>query len=515
MARLDNSQTIARNSFWYGLELLFGLFGAFFASVVVARVMGPERMGYFSYVLLLTNFTANIALFGLPGTVRKYMAEYLSRGEAGIAHAIYRSALLFQTVIAAAITAIALAVVFVWGDPEYHIISVLLILSMAPRMIGCIPSQANTAAESLRRNTIPSVIGAMFNVVFTLTAVWIGWGLVGVAIGYTGGAVIDTVLKLQGAARMLGPVPVGTISPELRQRLYTYSGQGLVLMVLNLWVWDKSDAVILKWINPDIRQVTFFNQAFNITERLLMFPNAFAGSLTATIMAQYGRGEEKLRGLTIAGGKYAFLIAVPLLVGVACVARPAVLTLYGDAYAPLIPVLAIASVMGISKAMMVPPTSLLQATENQGFLIWTGCACGVLDAALDFLLTPRYGAIGAAVANGTAQTAALIAIAWRVRHVLQVDLRLGDFGRIALSGASMAAVVVGLGYLIPGRLGLALAVVAGVLAWCVMLRLTGAIDRADRERFGNLSRSVPGRVRPVFMGLVNWLVGQASACGGL
>jgi len=503
--KLNNSQTIARNSFWLSLELLFGFIGAFFTSVVVARVMGPQRLGYFSYVLLLTNLTTTIAMFGLPGTVRKYMAEYLSRGQPEIAHAIYRNALRVQVAIAAAITAIAMAVIFVWGNPEYHLISALLAMSMAPRLIGCIPSQANNAAELLRRNTIPSVCGAIFNVVFTLTALSIGWGLAGVAIGFAGGAAIDALLKLQNVARMLRPVPVAVIPPDLRKRLYAYSGQGLALMTLNLVVWDKSDVFFLKNLNPDISQVTFFTLAFNITERLLTFPHAFAGSLTATMMAQYGRGEEKLRNLTLAGAKYTFLIALPLMIGVASVS-PLAVTLYGNKYVPLVPVLAVAATLGIAKSMVVPPSALLQATENQGYLIWVGCTCGALDAALDILLTPKYGAVGAAWANGIAQTAALVAIAWRVRRELRMDLRLGEFGRIAFSGASMAAVVVGLGRLVPGgRIGLVIAVLAGVVVWCVMLRLTGAIDVTDRDRFASMSRALPGRVRPPFMALVNWL----------
>jgi O-antigen/teichoic acid export membrane protein len=506
---VNNSQTIARNSLWYGLELFFSMVGAFFASVVVARVMGPERLGYYSYVSWLVNITAAVALFGIPGTIRKYMAEYLSKGELAIAHAIYRMALQLQIAIAGIITLLAVALVLLWGNSQYQWISLLLVMSMAPRMIGSVPSQANNAAEAMRRNTIPSLLGAMFNVVFTLFSVWIGWGLVGVAIGFTGGAALDAVLKLYNVSQSLGGVPIGKISPDLKRRMYAYSGQGLALMILNMVVWDKSDVFILEKMNPQIAQVTFFTQAFNITERLLTFPNSFVGSLNVTIMAQFGRGEEKLRNLALAGAKYAFLIALPLMLGVACIARGAVL-LYGNQYWPLVPVLAIASTLGISKAMMVPASSLLQATENQGFLIWAGCVCGALDVGMDFWLTPRYGAIGAALANGLAQTAAMVAIWWRCRQVFRMDLRLGEFGRIGFSGAVMAAVVLAIGYIMPGRAGLVAAVMGGAVTWCVMLRLTGAIHRADRDRFANLARSLPGRIRPWFMGLVNWLASEVS-----
>jgi O-antigen/teichoic acid export membrane protein len=512
---VDNSRIIARNSFWYGLELFLGLVGGFFTSVIVARVIGPERLGYFNLILWMTNVTAMLAVLGIPGTIRKYMAEYLSKGEPGIAHAIYNTALRFQITFAASVTGLAITLVWIWGHPGYRLISILLVMSMAPRMIGFVPSQANTAAEDMRRNTIPSLLGALFNVVFTLFSLWIGWGLAGVAIGYAGGAVLDTALKLYGISETLGPIPPAKISPELKKRMYAYSGQGIALMLLNLVVWDKSDVFVLNLMNRDIKQVTFFTTAFNITERLLTFPNSFANSLNATMLAQFGRGEEKLRNLAVSGAKYAFLIAVPLMVGVACVTRPAVLLLYGEPYRPLVPVLAIAAVLGISKAMMAPASALLQATENQGVLIWVGCICGALDIALDFLWTPAYGAIGAAWANGLAQTAAAIIIWWRVWRQFRIDLRLAGFARIALSGAAMAALVVGVGYLIPGRFGLVVAVLSGVLGWCLMLRLTGAINRADRDRFANLSRTFPPAIRPVFTTALDWLAAHPKKADAL
>jgi len=502
---VNSSQTVARNSFWYGLELLFGVVGAFFTSVVVANVIGPERLATFSYVFWLTNITTAAGSFGMPVTIKKYMAEYLSRGEPDVAHAIYNAALKVQLAIAAAITVAALVLVLGWGDKGSRVISVLLVMSIAPRMIGLVASNANNAAEALRRNTVPSLIGAAFNIVFTLFSLWVGWGLVGVATGYAGGATLEAVLKLIGVRKMLSPIPVGKISPELKKRMYAYSGQGLALLVLNMVVWDKSDIAVLRFMNHDPRQITFFSIAFNISERLLMIPTAFGGSLNVTIMAQYGRGEERLRNLTITGAKYAFLLAVPLLVGVASISGPLVSLLYNEKYQAMIPVLEIAAGLAISKAMMYPPSALLQATENQGFLIWVGCVCGALDIGLDFLLTPAHGAAGAALANGLAQTAATIAIWMRVRHVFHTDLRLAEFGRIALSGAAMAAVVVPVGRLIPGHAGLAAAILCGALVWCGMLRITGALDKADRERFGHLSRTLPGSMQPLFTRLVGWL----------
>ena len=502
---MNNTQTIARNSFWFALELFFNICAAFLTSVIVARVIGPQRLDQFNYVAWLTNITAALGTVGLPMTTRKYMAECLNRGEPGVARAIYVTGLKLQICMSGGVTLFAVLLVLLAEAPAHHLVSLLLVANMAPRMIGFIPSQANNAAEMMKRNTAAALAGSALNTGVTLFGLWIGWGLVGVASGLAVGSAVETFLKLRGVRAWLGAIPPAAISPEMKKRMFSYSGQGLVLMALNIVVWDRSDLVILRALNHHVGQVTFFSIAFNLTERVLMIPNAFGFPLGATMMAQYGRGEERVHQLTVSGAKYALLLALPLLVGMASLSGPAILLVYGHAYQPMIPVLMIAAVLAIPKSLIAPPTFLLQTYENQGYLIGVGCASGALDILLDVWLTPAHGAVGAAVANGVAQTAAAVAIWYRVRRAFRLDLRLGGFGRIALSGIVMAAAVLAVQFLVAGYAGLVVAVISGAAVWMAMLRLTGAIDREDGERFVHIGRILPERVRPIYNRCVSLL----------
>src|SRR5207248_11682462 len=135
--------------------------------------------------------------FGLPVTTRKYMAEYFNRGERGVARPIYGTALKLQTLISGGITAAGLLLVLLAGDPSQRLISGLLVLTMMPRMIMLIPSQANNAAERMKRNTGPALTGGLLNVGLTWFSLWIGWGLYGVAASLTAGAILELILKLR------------------------------------------------------------------------------------------------------------------------------------------------------------------------------------------------------------------------------------------------------------------------------------------------------------------------------
>src|SRR5271157_2276056 len=105
------TKLIASNTFWYGFESVFAIVMVFATSIPMARVLGPERLGYFQYVAWLTNVGTLLAI-GIPSVTTKYMAEYLNRGEAGISRAIFERTLSLQISAALVITTLGELIVF-------------------------------------------------------------------------------------------------------------------------------------------------------------------------------------------------------------------------------------------------------------------------------------------------------------------------------------------------------------------------------------------------------------------
>jgi O-antigen/teichoic acid export membrane protein len=511
----DNTRTIARNTFWNGVEVLVGLVANIFTSVAVARVIGKDfvgqaRLGSYQYIVFLTSISLAVGSFGLPNTTRKYMAEYLNCGEPGVARATYLATLKIQSAIALAVAALGLVAAFWLAAPRFFVASVLLVAAMVPRLIATVPSQANNAAEVVRRNTGPALVGAIVSAVLTLVSLFAGWEFAGLAAAVLVGSVLECVLKLRSVERWLGGFPLGAVAPELRKRMVSYSGQGLALLMLNIVVWDRSDVLILQAMNPDTRQILYFSLAFSLAERVLMVPSLFGGALAFTMMAQFGRSRTHLNEMTVDGARYALLVALPLLVGMACISRPLVLVLY-PTYQLMIPTLAIVALLAIPKVVVGAPTSLLQATERQGFLILWGCLCGAVDVGLDVLLVRRYGANGAAVANGTAQAMAAVGIWFYLSKTSDLQLKLRDFGRIVVCGAFMAFGVFAFTRAIPGTVGMFGSIAVGAALWLVTLRFTAAVRPQDVSRFLSLGGQFPSSLRPYWQRLIAWLAQTTDA----
>jgi O-antigen/teichoic acid export membrane protein len=507
----SNTRTVAKNFAWSGIEVFVSIVATLATTVAVARVIGPQRLGYFNYVYWLGSTTGMVGSLGIPMMTFKYMAEFLGAGNPALARSVFSRSLAIQSAIAVGLASVGEALVFIVGDPNYRWISAFLVLSIIPQMITFIPSQANAAAENLAANTRGSLIGMAINVAAVVLSLVMGWDLMGIAVGvflYRSGELAAKLIPLQRWARTL---PSVTLSPDIRRRMFTFSGRSTGLMLLQILVWDRSDIIFLKMLQSDIKQIAFFSISFSLAERLLLLPQAFANSLGATQMAQYGRDRNRLFRMTGLAATYMLMVSLPLLLGAACLSGPIVRVLYGPQYFPAISVFALVAVFAIPKGILGPAQTLLYSMEELGFLLKWGCACGALNVLLDIVLIPHHAAFGAAIANGTAQTMAAAGIWWYAicRHPLGLQPKI----LLKLTAASLGMsilVLIATFPPMPVAVKAALGVLTGAVVFVLLLRLIAVLPQEDRQRFLLIDRSLPGSLRPWFRRLVDFVVPAAA-----
>src|ERR1700719_2522619 len=178
-----NSKTIAKNSFWYGVETISNLVLTFFTSIIIARSIGPERLGYFLYLWWIAGIAATLGSLGIPSATRKYISEYFGRGQIGFAKTTFYKTLQLQTLMAAVIVSAGLVVIWCFGDRQYRVIGLFMIGSIFPSMVNSIAAGANTALEDLRANVPASLVSTGIFVGAVFLSIYFGWGLLGISFG--------------------------------------------------------------------------------------------------------------------------------------------------------------------------------------------------------------------------------------------------------------------------------------------------------------------------------------------
>ena len=504
---LNNTRTIARNSLWYGLEMGFVFVTATIATIIMARAIGPQKLGYFNYIQWLANMSGVIGSLGIPMTTRKYMAEYIGTGEAGIVRAIFFATLRLQTLFALFITGTSFVAVVLFGDPAHRLVSAIQVASIFPAMAVYVPAQTNIARENLKANVTGSVVQGCIYLGAVILSVKCGWGLLGIAVGLFSGRAVELVVRTVPVLRWIQRLPRGSLPDDLRKRMLSFSGQGTLLMLLNIIVWDRSDIVFLKFLNSDVSQISFFAVAFNLAERAMVFPQTFGTAIGATIMAQYGRDKSRLSSIASASARYMLLCSLPLLLGLAAISSPAIRLVYGEQYIPAIPVLAAASVLAVSKPLLLPAQQLLQANEKQRFLVWFGFSCGGIKIALDLLLIPHFAALGAAIANGLAQIVAVIGIWICATRAFKLKLDMPGLFKIGTAGAIMALCVVPISLAFRPVISVPFGIAAGAVVFLIGLRVFRVLHGEDHYRLSQLEQRLPPGIRGISNRVVNFAAG--------
>jgi O-antigen/teichoic acid export membrane protein len=162
----------------------------------------------------------------------------------------------------------------------------------------------------------------------------------------------------------------------------------------------------------------------------------------------------------------------------AALAGPIVSTFLGNAYLESIPVAKLYVGFGLGRGLVIFLIPLFNSLHRPEYGILQGLLTFAVSLALDLVLIPRYGAVGAAAAAVTAITLSTLLASWFVQSRLRIPM----FGPVArIYGVFIAAYAVGeLGH---PWLGIALYVAA-----LAPLRL---VRRRDLRWFRRSSPSAP------------------------
>jgi O-antigen/teichoic acid export membrane protein len=499
-----NTGTIARNSLWYGLETGAILISGILTSIVIARALGPVKLGHYTYIAWLVSITASLGALGIPAATGKYMGEYLGRGEAPIARAIFFTTLRLQICLATLLTGIAICIAWFGVDREMQWTAVVLSAAMWPAMVISIPSQANVAREKMFANVPSALLSNAIYVVGVIVTLIYSRDTIGLATTLLTMRTAELVARITPVLRWMRGIPASRVPDQVRRQLLKFSRQSTILLLLSIVVFDRSEVLILRYFS-DIRQLAFYTVVFNITERLRSMPQVFSSAVAATMLAQYGRNPVHLPKLLSKTICYLALMAAPIYLGLAVLSGPVLLLTYGSKYAEAIPLMAAACVLALPRVVLAPVGSLLAATDRQDLSIRWGLWTAALNLALDFALIPKFGGMGAVIANGVAQTIAVVGLSWLAKGPASLHWPILTVSKIGLASVAMTAAVLVLPHTRSHGLDVLLGTSVGLLVFLTGIKLTRVLDETDRDRLLQLSDRLPAAFRLSFAKLIGLL----------
>lgn len=511
---MGHAKTIARNSLWSLADSLLGMASSFGCSIAVARVMGPEQLGYYNVVTWMANMAGWIAAFGIPAATRTYAAEAIGRGDHALARSIVAITFRIQLYLALIAVAVGLVVVFVAVPPVHRTFAILAVVSILPFLMYTIPTAGITATEDLAPNVRASLISTLFIAGGTAAALVFGWGLAGLTAAMLASRTVDFLLRQYFYQRIFAAYPRPPahqkLPPELKKRIIDFCKQATFMTILEIVVWERSEMFFLQKFSS-MAEVSFFSQPFNwVSQWLLLLPRIVSSAAGASIAVQQGRDPARTAGLAIGSTRALALISLPAAFGLSALASPVIRVLLGAKYLPCIPVFALLAIVTLGKAIQLPARQLLVSTGRQNLLVRWGVVLCVVNLGLDFALIPGRGAIGAAIAKGIILVAGGASIWWIVSVSFKAKLPLGMVARMVVASAVMFAIVRTLVAVLHPLPALVIGPPVGIAAIVILYRVLRCLDPADRDILTAMGRKLPARARPAFGAMVGFMFPQPT-----
>lgn len=399
VSRSQGVRKIGANFGWLlgerGVSLLLSLT----VGVWVARYLGPELFGTLSYALAFVGLFGTFTYLGISGMVVRDLVEQPEQKDEILGT-------VFVLKLAGALLAIVLIALLTWHRVEGRddrLFIAILSGGMVLESIAIIAFWYQSRVESrytVRASLASSVISAGLKcALILLSAPLIAFVAATVFQQALNTALLFLIYRVQGESVRQWRFSL------VRARSLLSRSWPLLLSSVGSIIYLRVDQIMLQHFMGS-REVGIYAVAARLSEVWYFIPTALAGSLFPKIIQYKSLSVRDYEARMQRVYRIAVLASLGIAIPVTAAAVPVISLLYGAEYRGAAPVLMIhiwtcpAIFMGaiLSKWLISEDLQMFSLTRH-GF--------GALaNVALNFVLIPRYGAVGAAVATLVSYTVA-------------------------------------------------------------------------------------------------------------
>lgn len=486
---------------------LVSLVAGFLVSVINARVLGPAGSGLVAYAMWVIVCVAAVADRGFPQMVLRSVAAVRDRGEDAWAPIARRA-------FSALLPSVALAFFVMLAFGIYHRLSAETapwIWVGASLLFLAYVIAAFSAAVARGRGHFGEVasttaIGSLLQVpVVFAGAFFVGPGgaLIGMLTRY-----LPQVFSLSHHLDRRTPSDPAALTPEMhryRRSMWTTDAIDIVLLT-------RIEFLVVGYFLGDA-DIGYFAAAVVfaglVGQLTLQLSPAFLVGLAAHSASDGAGPPDALYHNSL---RLTALFVMPLGIGGAAVIAELIPIVFGEDFRPAANAAVLFLLASVPAGLAVVPWAYLAAHEQGGRLL----RVTLVSAALLFLLlvvaVPTHGILGAGTARVLSEGLTLGLLLMAVGIHGGPTIPWGALIRTLVAASACGAAAFATTILLPGLIGLPIAIMLGALVYAGATRLLGLIAAEEADRIiGMVEGKLPGRLRPLARRLVGLIAATPAS----
>ena len=482
----------------------------------MARILGPTLTGIYSLVLFIYYIGEILTNLGIKNLTVKYISQFSADEDKGNLQRVFAYAIKVKCILT---IICSLSLIFASGylaefyseqKLKWYIILVSIIL--IPEGIALIFQSAIQGLQEYKALAARALFTAPIHVILTIAVLKLQYGILGLVSVNLFMAFLDLVIyylfvkrKIKFRLRFKTPFP-----KDFKKRLFKYNWQVAVIAIVDAIVWQKSEVFFLGKMSTQA-EVAFYTLSYNLSSWTIGFlPNILYAVLFPRISEFYGMNDRNsIERIYLTSTRYLMILCVPILfIGIG-LSKNLVSVIYGSSYMPMTLPLNILFIATCYTAVCGPTSLVIYAMERQDIILKVAIFTTFINIALDFMLIPKLGAIGAAIANSVAQIVSVTVCTVKLCRFLVAKFPINDLLRI-IGCSTIALIVI---YFITkmdnALLGLAAGAISGTILYLVCIVFAGVLRASDFDALYSIKTKIPFIMQKSFEKLVVFVQNHA------
>lgn len=403
---MKNQEILAKISKGAVLLLLGIVISKFFTYIyrlVIARYLGPEIYGIFSIGLAVIGFLLGFALLGMPSGLLRYVSFYKGKDDSSSIKAVINNGIK----IILPITLLLAVILFIFAKsisigifhkPELEIVLKILAFAMPFSALATSFEYIIQGFKEIKYIVLSrGIIESLSKVILTVIAIYLGYSLWGISLAFTITMLIVAISFIYFFKKKIFIISRAIkIKENAYKKLLSFS---LPLMFsdlfLSLLIW--SDTLILGYFVTSM-EVGIYNAAAPTAKLIHTIPVAIRALFIPTISELYAQ-EKSFKDIYISVTKWIFLTGMPVIILLCLYSKQLLHIFFGEIYNQGYLILILVAVCFFIYSIFFTAESTLMVIKKTKLLLFNTATTVIINIILNIILIPKYGILGAGIAN--------------------------------------------------------------------------------------------------------------------
>jgi O-antigen/teichoic acid export membrane protein len=432
------------------------------STAILARLLTPGEFGVVALALVFITLLDTISDLGLsPALVISSEDELRER-----AMTVFTVTVALGALLSALTAAVAPLAALFFDQPELLGLLAVLGLNFFVRALGATHYALAQKRMDFRSRTAAELASVLTRGATGIVLALVGFGAWSLVVGYLAGTVVLTATLWALVPWRPTGRPSRAQLPRMLRFGSTLTGVDILAAVIS-----QVDYVFIGRV-LGAHALGLYALGFRVPQMLIISLAVVAGRVLFPAFASVDR--EALGRAYLVSLRYATIVALPLAVGVAVLAEPLVLTLFGERWEAAVDCMRVLSLYAFSVALGIPAGIAYKATGRAGILLKLAVPRAAL-VVISIALFVNEGIV--AVAACQAGAAGLFAVIGIVIATRMLELRPARLAAailpavVATAGMGAAVLAIALAIETPS-VALAVGIPAGAALYAALLRLT-------------------------------------------